>query len=368
VGAVFEGKGKEMSSSLTILFWILVVPGTIILGLVVSWIVRKVSALVQWRVGPPLFQPLYDILKLMGKEILIPQDANRTVFLMAPLVGLVGVLLLSLMLWRVLVSPTETAFIGDIIVAIYLMVLPSLALILGGSASASPHASVGTAREMKLVMGYELPLVLAFIVIIIKTAGFVGQEQQLSLYAISQHVPVLSISGMLSFLIALLCIQAKLGFVPFDIAEAETELGSGVLMEYSGALLALWKLTHAVMLVALPLFLMTVFLGGYGGVHLAGVWKFVAILLLLIFIGGRLLANRSKFMDVLALLSFIVVCILAGLGKYVLILVLLILIKNTNPRLRIDQALKFFWVYCGIAMVAAVILASLGYYYDINWL
>jgi len=47
---------------------------------------------------------------------------------------------------------------------------------------------------------------------------------------------------------------------------------------------------------------------------------------------------------------------------------LLILIKNTNPRLRIDQAMKFFWVYCGLAMVTAVILASLGYCYDINWL
>jgi NADH-quinone oxidoreductase subunit H len=368
VGTVFEGKGKEMSSSLTILFWILVVPGTIILGLVVSWIVRKVSALVQWRVGPPFFQPLYDIMKLTGKEILMPQDANRTVFMMAPLIGLIGVLLLSVLLWKVLVSPVETSFIGDIIVAIYLMVLPSLALILGSSASASPHAAVGTAREMKLVMGYELPLVLAFIVIIIKTAGLVGSQQQLSLYAISQYVPVLSISGMLAFLVALLCIQAKLGFVPFDIAEAETELGSGVLMEYSGALLALWKLTQAVMLVAMPLFLMTVFLGGYGGIHLTGIWKFVAVVLLLIFIGGRLLADRSKFMDVLSLLSLIVVCVLAGLGKYVLIIVLLILIKNTNPRLRIDQALKFFWVYCGIAMVAAIILASLGYFYDINWL
>ncbi len=368
MGTVFEGKGKEMSTSLTIIFWILVVPGTIVLGLVASWIVRKVSALVQWRVGPPLFQPLYDIMKLMGKEILIPQEANRTVFLMAPLVGLIGVLLLSVMLWRVLFSQAEAAFIGDIIVAIYLMVLPSLALILGGSASASPHAAVGAAREMKLVMGYELPLVLAFIVIIIKTAALAGQGQQLSLYAISQHASVLSISGMLSFLIALLCIQAKLGFVPFDIAESDTELASGILMEYSGALLALWKLAHAVMLVALPLFLVTVFLGGYGDIHLAGVWKFVAVLLLLIFIGGRLLADRSKFMDVLALLSFIVVCILLGLGKYVLILVLLILIKNTNPRLRIDQAMKFFWVYCSLAMVAAVILASLGYCYNINWL
>jgi NADH-quinone oxidoreductase subunit H len=326
VGAVFEGKGKEMIEAMQNLFWILIFPGfvfTIVLGLVASWIVRKVSALVQWRVGPPLFQPFYDVMKLMGKETLIPQDAQRTVFIMAPLVGLAGVLLLSTMLGVAAFWPGET-FVGDIIVAIYLMVLPSLALILGSSASASPHATIGTSREMKLVMGYELPLVLAFIVVIIKTGG------QLNLAAIAEYTPALSISGMLAFLAALLCVQAKLGFVPFDIAESETEVASGIIIEYSGALLAVWKLMQAMMLVALPLFLVMVFLGGFGTT--TG-WPLVW-----------------------------------GIGKYVLVLVLMILIKNTNPRLRIDQAMKFFWVYCGIALVVAVILASIGSNYGINWL
>ncbi len=310
-----------MSEALQSLFWIVVFPGflfTLVFGLVASWIVRKVSALVQWRVGPPLFQPFYDVIKLMGKEVLVPQDGQRSVFIAAPLVGMAAVLLLSTMLWRITID--QTAFVGDIIVAIYLMVLPSLALIFGSSASASPHAQVGTAREMKLVMGYELPLVLAFIVVVIKTGG------QLSLAAIAEQTTALSISGMLAFLVSIMCVQAKLGFVPFDIAEAETELGSGVLMEYSGALLAVWKVMQAMMLVALPLFLVMVFLGGFG----VSLW--------------------------------------AGLGKYVLVLVLLILIKNTNPRVRIDQAMKFFWVYCGIALAVAVILAATGSYYGIKWL
>lgn len=314
-----------MIEALQNVFWILIFPGfvfTIVLGLVASWIVRKVSALVQWRVGPPLFQPFYDIMKLMGKETLIPQDAQRTVFTVAPLVGLAGVLLLSTMLGVAAFWPEET-FVGDIIVAIYLMVLPSLALILGSSASASPHASIGTSREMKLVMGYELPLVLAFIVVIIKTGG------ELNLAAIAEHTPALSISGMLAFLAALLCVQAKLGFVPFDIAESETEVAGGIIIEYSGPLLAVWKIMQAMMLVALPLFLVMVFLGGFGTAGWPLLW---------------------------------------GIGKYVLVLVLLILIKNTNPRLRIDQAMKFFWVYCGIVLVIAVILASIGSNYGINWL
>ena len=328
MGTIFKGrgKGKEMSEPLLqSLFWLVVFPGfvfTVCLGLVASWLVRKVSALVQWRVGPPFFQPFYDVMKLMGKEILVPQDAQQTVFIAAPLVGLAGVLLLSTMLWRITIS--QTAFVGDIIVAIYLMVLPSLALILGSSASASPHAAVGTSREMKLVMGYELPLVLAFVVVIIKAGG------QLSLAAIAEQTTALSVSGMLAFLVSLLCVQAKLGFVPFDIAEAETELGSGVLMEYSGGLLAVWKVTQAMMLVALPLFLVMAFLGGFG----TTLW------------GG----------------------LLAGIGKYVLVVVLLILIKNTNPRVRIDQAMKFFWVYCGIALVVAIVLATIGSNYGIGWL
>jgi NADH-quinone oxidoreductase subunit H len=326
---------------------------------------------VQWRVGPPFLQPFYDVIKLTGKETLIPQEAQQTVFMAAPLVGLAGILSLSIILWRITLD--QTTFVGDIIVAIYLMTLPSLALIFGSSASASPHAAVGTGREMKLIMSYELPLVLAFIVVIIKTGG------QISLTAIAQQTPVLSISGILAFLVALLCIQAKLGFVPFDIAEAETELGSGVLMEYSGALLAIWKVTQAMMLVVLPLFLVMVFLGGLDANFLSGLATPVGnlpevgtlpvgVIVLIAFIITGLLARFSKYIDILFLLSLIAACLLAGLGKYVLIVVLIILIKNTNPRVRIDQAMKFFWFYCGIALAAAVVLALIGNAYSIKWL
>lgn len=307
------------------LFWILVFPGfvfTIVLGLTASWIVRKVSALVQYRVGPPLLQPAWDIAKLMGKEVLVPRDAQQGVFMGAPMVGMAGALLLSTMLWKIALWPQQ-AFVGDIIVAVYLMVLPSLALILGSSASASPHAAIGTGREMKLVLSYELPLVLALVVVIIKSGGHIG------IAAIARTTPILSISGFIAFAVTLLCVQAKLGFVPFDIAESETELAGGVIIEYSGALLAVWKIMQAILLVALPMFVVMAFLGGFG----AGAWGVVG-----------------------------------GILKYVVVLVLIILIKNTNPRVRIDQAMRFFWVYCGIAMGVAVLLAILGNYYGYGWL
>ncbi len=314
-----------MSNEMQIIFWILVFPGfvfTAVAGLLASWLVRKVSALVQYRVGPGVLQPFWDVRKLLAKEILIPEQANKLLFISAPLVAMASVLVLSTVLGVAAFWPGR-AFVGDLIVVLYLMVLPSLALILGSSASASPHAAVGTAREIKLVISYELPLVLAIIVAIIKTHG------SLSLAQTAAVVPAASISGAIACIISLLCIHAKIGYVPFDMAEAETELGSGVLMEYSGALLALWNLTSAMMLVALPMFLVVVFLGGFGNT-----W------------GG----------------------ITLGIVWYVVILVLIILIKNTNPRVRIDQAMKFFWVYCGLALVVAVVLASIGSFYGISWL
>ncbi|TFG50672.1 MAG: NADH-quinone oxidoreductase subunit H [Candidatus Brocadiia bacterium] len=314
-----------IQESLQNLFWILIFPGflfTAAAGLLISWVVRKVSALVQYRVGPVVTQPFWDVVKLMGKEVLIPDQANKAVFIGAPVAGLAGVLLLSTMLWHITIWP-KSAFIGDLIVVIYLMVLPSLALIFASSASASPHAAIGASREMKLVMSYELPLILAMIVVITKSNG------SINLADIAAAKPVASISGLLAFLVSVLCIQAKLGFIPFDIAESETELASGVLIEYSGALLAVWKITQAMMLVALPLFVVMVFLGGIGT---AG-WPLVI-----------------------------------GIIKYLIVVVLLILIKNTNPRVRIDQAMRFFWIFCGVTLAAAVVLAMIGNAYGIGWL
>ncbi|MBN1788242.1 MAG: NADH-quinone oxidoreductase subunit H [Sedimentisphaerales bacterium] len=297
---------------------------TAVVGLVASWIVRKVSAKVQYRVGPPFMQPFYDVIKLLGKEQTIPEEANGFVFCLAPLVALSSVILLSTMLLRIALQK-EGYFAGDVIVVLYLLAMPSLALILGASASASPHASIGSAREMKLLISYELPLLLAFTIVLIKASGQIEQSQLLSLAALSGLKPIMSISGCLAFLVSILCIQAKLGLVPFDVAEAETELAGGVIIEYSGPLLAMWTLEHAMLLVALPVFVVELFLGGFDSIIL-------------------------------------------GIIKYVVVVVLLILIKNTNPRMRIDQIMKFFWYYCSPILIIALVLAVVGNFLGIGWL
>lgn len=288
-------------------------------GLLTSWFERKLSALVQWRVGPPPLQPLYDLLKLAGKETLVSREANRAAFLLAPFLGFAGALLSSLILWK---ANLGRSFLGDSIVLVYLLILPALSVILGGLASGNPIAILGASRELKLVLAYEVPLVLAVIVAILKA-------DSLLLNRLANTVTIGSLSGALAFLVALLAIQAKLGFAPFDIAEAETELIAGPYIEYSGPPLAIFRLTQAMLLFLLPLFLITLFLGGIDFRGLGWLW---------------------------------------GILKYLGVLLLIILIKNTNPRLRIDQAIRFFWRYgLGLASLA-LILAIVGDRVGLRWL
>jgi NADH-quinone oxidoreductase subunit H len=300
-----------------ILFNYLIFPGFLfsaIIGLLSGWVDRKVTARVQWRKGPPWYQNFMDIIKLLGKETIVPHQAKLT-FLAAPLFGLLSVVLVATILGRIIIFPFQS-FIGDLIVILYLLIIPAIALIIGASASRNPLASVGASREIKLVLAYELPFILSVIAVIIKSGGTI-QLGQIINHQINFGSYVASWSGALAFITAILCTQAKLGFVPFDMSEAEQEIMAGVLIEYSGLPLAIFKLTKAVLLYTMPLLLISLFMG----------------------------KNLNPFF-------------LAG--KYVLILVVIILIKNTNPRLRIDQALKFFWGPVSILALASVILALLG--------
>lgn len=300
----------------------LIFPGFLfaaLVGLIFTWVDRKVTARLQWRVGPPFCQPFYDFGKLLVKEITVPEKGERFSFLLAPFLGLLATALVAAILGFAIISPTR-GFVGDLIVVLYLLIIPSLAVIIGGFASANPLASVGASREMKLVMGYELPFILAILVPIIKSNYSV--KLNLILFFQQQHgATVGSLSGFIAFLVCLLAVQAKLSFCPFDIAEAETELMAGPYIEYSGGLLALFKLTRAMLLFLLPLFLTILF---FGGISLSG-WH-----------------------------------VLTGILKIVLLLVLIVIIKNTNPRLRIDQSLKFFWVNCTLLSILAILLAYLG--------
>jgi NADH-quinone oxidoreductase subunit H len=305
------------------LWFFLVVPGflfTAAIGLFSTWIDRKITARLQYRQGPPWYQPFADILKLLGKQIFVPAGGSKLVFLAAPLFGLTAAILVSATIWLINID-RSSGFIGDLIVLIYLLLIPSIALIIGGSASRSPIAALGSSREIKLILAYELPFLLAIFTVVAKSGSLLLGN--IINYQSAHGMMLASASGLIAFLVALLVIQAKLGYVPFDIPEAEQEIMGGPLIEYSGAPLAVFKITKAMLFFILPVFLITLFLGGI---------------------------DLSTFAGVMWLII-----------KYVILLLLVILIKNTNPRLRIDQAVRFFWGPVTALASIGFILAMIGW-------
>jgi len=291
---------------------------TAAIGLFASWFDRKVTARVQYRVGPPLFQPLFDIIKLLGKETLVPSGSSKITFLIAPVIGLASLIFVSTLLWLNALNPART-FLGDLIVVLYLLTIPSISIIIGGFASKNPLASLGSSREMKLILSYELPFVLALLVPVIKSNSI--RLGEILNFQAQNGVVAGSLSGFLALAVGIICMQAKLALVPFDIPEAETEITSGPLIEYSGSALALYRLMKNMLLFTLPFFLIIIFMGGirFGGIHL--------------------------------LYAFL---------KYIGLVALVTVIRNTNPRLRIDQAVRFFWGPMTIIAAVAVTLALLG--------
>jgi len=302
--------------------------GTLIAGLLLRWVDRKVTAMVQWRVGPPWYQPVIDVVKLMGKENMMPYTARATGFLLAPVIALAAAGLAAAILWRAVFVPTE-AFVGDLIVVVYLLMIPALMTMLGASASGNPHAAVGASREMKLLLSYELPLFLV-ILVSVSRGGWSFRLGDLLLAQQAEGPVLWSISGALAMIIAIVCAQAKLGQVPFDLAEAECEIMSGVYVEYSGPSLAVFLLTRAMLLALMPLLLIILF---WGGLNTGAWWGYPV---------------------------FIV--------KYVVLVALVTLIRNTNPRLRIDQTMRFFWFVLTPLAVVALVLALVGSRRDIPWL
>lgn len=302
---------------LSAVFNYLVFPGFIFsaaVGLFAGWVDRKVTARLQWRAGPPWHQNFTDIVKLLHKEITLP-GGSKSAFLLAPYAGLMGIVFTATIIGLSIIDPAQ-GFTGDIIVLVYLLTIPAIALILGASSSNNPLASVGASREIKLVLGYELPFLLSVIAVIIKTGGLLRISSIIDYQQLNASL-LFSASGVLAFIVAIFCMQAKLGLVPFDMSEAEQEIMAGTLIEYSGLPLAAFRLTKAMLLYVMPLFLIVLFMGRD---------------LSVVFIAG----------------------------KYVLLLVIIVLIKNTNPRMRIDQALRFFWGPATLLALLAVVLAVLG--------
>ena len=313
-------------SALQYLGYVLIFPGFLfcfLAGMLLCGIDRKLVAKMQKRVGPPILQPFYDFFKLCGKETIIPAAASKTTFLMAPLVGLAALVVIQLFI--PVFSFSAFSGMADVIVILYLLLIPAMSIILGGAASGSPYAGVGLSREMVTIISCELPLVLVLLAVAKTVGSAMGTGLCFSLSDIAAYQAmngslITRISMLPAAAAMLLVIPGETGNHPFDAAEAETEICEGLLAEYSGAPLGVFKLSHAIKMLTLTSLFVTLFLGGLG----TGIVALDAIILFLL-------------------------CV-------VLTAVSISLVHAITARLKIEQIFKFYWtLVSGLALISLVL-------------
>jgi len=276
-------------------------------------IMRKVRAAIHSRIGPPITQPYWDLFKLLGKEDL--RSTGGVVYASLPAFTLGSVLLLAALIPMGTAAPL--AFAGDMIVVLYVAAMSGVLVMLAGFASASPYASIGSSREMMMLLSVEPILAIALVVGAFKArtlalGGIVNWQVQ--------NGPSISMAiGGVAFFLAL---QALAGKLPFDIAEADQEIMGGPLVEQSGPRLALFRWAMWTKQLVLAFLLVEVFFP----------WPRLGI-------------------HQLDLIMTIV--------KVLVVLVLVAVIDVVNPRLRIDQAMGYF-VRVAFSSLAALAFAVIG--------
>lgn len=257
-----------MMDMLWFAFHVLVFPGllfSVIIGLLLSGLDRKLVARMQNRIGPPLMQPWYDFLKCCGKETIIPRHARKGLFLAAPILGFA--VLITAGLFIPVLGNAFFSGTADVVVVLYLLTMAGVAIIIGAAASGSPFAGVGLSREMVAMISYELP----FVLVLLAVGRLAGADTALgctfSFEEIArwqtEHGSMLFHWSMIPAAIAMLfVIPCEIGMHPFDVAEAEMEICEGTLAEYSGPPLALFKLGHCVKVYLMTALFCALFLGG----------------------------------------------------------------------------------------------------------
>jgi formate hydrogenlyase subunit 4 len=276
-------------------------------------ILRKLRAVIHSRTGPPVTQPFLDLMKLLGKEDL--RTVGGAAYAVLPSLTLGSLLLLATLVPMGTTAPL--AFAGDMIVVIYVAAMSAVTIMLSGFASGSPFASIGSSREMMMLLSAEPILAIALSVAAFKAktltlGGIVGWQVE--------NGPTISTAiGGFAFFLAL---QAQAGKLPFDIAEADQEIMGGPLVEQSGPRLALFRWAMWTKQLVLTFLLVEVFLP----------WP----------------RFGSLWMD--ASLSLV---------KVLIFLVLVAVIDVVNPRLRIDQAMAYF-MRVAFSSLAALAFAVIG--------
>jgi formate hydrogenlyase subunit 4 len=270
-------------------------------------IIRKLTARVQSRQGPPIIQPYFDLLKLLGKENM-SADGNWA-FKLAPMMAFASIVaVIAFMPFGFQANALNGS--ADIITIIYLLTLGGVSVMLGALSSRNTFASIGASREMITMIMVEPVLAMTFILGALKMRSL-GIDA--SIAGISAGGYGWSVFLMLA--VYLMALQAFVARQPFDITEAEIEILEGPFIEYSGPNYALFK--YYMMLKQM----------------------FYASLFVMVF---------APFINT----GFYVLNLLAQLAGVALVFVIIALLGSTNPRLRIDQAIRYYAVLIFMSLCA----------------
>jgi len=315
---------------------IVILFGSGLLGLVYKGFDRKLAAHMQGRIGPPLRQPFYDVTKLMVKENIVPSHAVKWLFNAMPLLSLAAVATILFYLPLGGFAPLFSGY-GDLILVLYLLAVPALAMMVGGFAASSPYASVGAQREMVMLMSYEFPLAITLVTLAWRLSTILpAGAHTFSLAVLAAHplwtlVGPLGVVGLVLLLFALLVVTpAELTKIPFDIPEAETEIAGGILAEYSGRNFAMFYLADAIKMVVMGTLVVALFVP-YGIASAVG-------------LHGAL----GGFIDTLFFLVKV----------FFVIFLSVITVRVGFARLKIDQVTRLFWLpMTAISLLGMILLA-----------
>jgi len=311
------------------LLYLFVYPGFLFLliySTFCEWVDRKLYARFQNRIGPlhtgrsGLLQPIADFIKLLAKEDVVPDAADKGMFRALPIFGLAIVMtaMMYLPLWHYDTGRVWfNSFPGDLIVVLYLLSLPTLVFFLAGWHSTNFFSTIGAARVLTMLFGYEVPLFLA----VLSPAILAGSWRLAEISQFYQLHPLLLLPNIIGFAVALVCLQAKLERTPFDIPHAETEIVGGIFTEYSGKKLAMFRLMADIELVVGSGLIAAVFLGGFPGGLFGGLFYFIVKTLIVIF--------------------------------------LLSLMRAVTGRIRVDQVVSFAWHYLAPLSIIQLLIVIL---------
>jgi NADH-quinone oxidoreductase subunit H len=298
---------------------------------------RRVLAKMQVRIGPNragwqgLLQPVADGIKLIFKEDLIPANADKLIFVLAPVITVIPALIISAVIpWGneiVLFGRVVSLHLADINVGVlYLMAITSISIYgitLAGWASNNKYSMLGGLRATAQMISYELALGLSFVGPIL----WAGSMSLVDIVNAQKNLWFIVIMP-LGFLIFFITSMAEVNRAPFDMPEAEQELTSGYHTEYSSMKFALFFMAEYIKMIAVSMIGATLFLGGY----------------------------RGPFIDEIPALGPLYLFVKVALWLFVFIWV-----RATLPRFRYDRLMAFGWkILLPLSLVNVMIIAVLA--------